>query len=155
MKSNNEIAERNKKLGIVSLEDVEELYDELLSWDKKEFIEKHMYDSEVGIEENDEDTYNFDDVYEFVRDHDDDDLLDEIGEDSCFAFLRDRWSLSELMDAIKTGGRSWHRGYTDDEIILNTIDLKNTSEESQIQILKHLDRKVIENYLKYTANNNG
>lgn len=149
MKSNNEIAERNRKLGLVSLEDVEELYDELLSWDKKDFIEKHMWDEEVGLEQQQQETYNFEDVYEFCRDHDEDDILDEIGDDSCFSYLRDQWCFTEFIDALKDHGRSWATGYTDEDFI-NVLDFSELKKEVQVKLLSKLDRSVIEDYLKET-----
>lgn len=149
MKSNNEIAERNRRLGIVSLEDVEELYDELLAWDKKDFIENHMWDPEVGLEDQQKESYNFEDVYEFCRDHDDDDILDEIGTESCFTYLRDQWCFNEFIDALKDRGRSWSTGFTEEDFI-NVLDLSGLKKEVQIKILNKLDRTVIEDYLKET-----
>ena len=44
----NEIKERNKRLGIVSIEDVEDLYSKLLTWDKVDFIKNHLYDADIN-----------------------------------------------------------------------------------------------------------
>ena len=151
MKSDNEIKERNRNLGIVTIEDLDELYDKLLDWDKKDFIEKHIVDSGYDAKCN-EDKYDFDDIYEFVKDHDEDDILDELGEDSCFIYLRNQWHLRDFIDALREYGYSYSRGYSD-QAILNELDL--SKEDTQISILKQLDKKVIENFLKYNTKDNG
>jgi len=142
---------QNKKVNLVEIEDVEKLYDQLLSWDKSDFIEKHQ-DDLIDSKENeyDEDVYHFNDVWEFVKDHDDDDILDEIGDDSCFCYLRNQWTLAEFIDALKDHGRNWSTGYTDEEI-LHTIDFDKISKDKQLKLLKQFDKSVIEEFLK---NNN-
>lgn len=142
----NDIKKRNKELGIVDIEDVDELYNKLFDWDKKDFIEKHIYDSGYQ-KEQDEEVYHFDDIWEFVRDHDDDDILSEIGDDSCFAYLRNQWTLQEFIDALKDSGYSWSHGYNDERIV-HELDLTNMSKEEQLNILKQLDKNVIADYLK-------
>jgi hypothetical protein len=141
------------ELNIVNIEDVDKLYEQLLPWDKKDFVEKHLIDS--GCEtELDEDVYHFNDIWDFVRDHDEDDILEEIGSESCFAYVRDEWSLYDFIEALKDRGRSWSTGYSDEEIV-NDLDLTKLSKDAQVNILKQLDRSVIENFLKNNTENNG
>ena len=99
-----------------------------------------------------EDKYDFNDIYDFVKDHDEDDILDELGEDSCFTYLRDRWHLRDFIDALREYGYTYSRGYSD-QAIVNELDL--SKEDTQINILKQLDKKVIESFLKYNTKDNG
>ena len=80
MKSDNEIKERNKRLGIVSVEDAEDLYSKLLTWDKVDFIKNHIYDVDINLEDDLREQFS-ESIYEFIQNHDADEILNEIGED--------------------------------------------------------------------------
>ena len=148
MKSDNEIKERNKRLGIVSVEDVEDLYSKLLTWDKVDFIKNHIYDVDINLEDTLREQFS-ESIYEFIHNHDEDEILNEIGEDECFDYLRDYWGVTDFIDALLDRGRSWHTGYHTEDFV-NALNFKDIKKESQIKILKQLDRTVIENYLKET-----
>ena len=148
MKSDNEIKERNKRLGIVSVEDVEDLYSKLLTWDKVDFIKNHIYDADINLEDALREQFS-ESIYEFIQNHDEDEILNEIGEDGCCDYLRDYGVFTDFIDALLDRGRSWHAGYRTEDFV-NALDFKDIEKESQIKILKQLDRTVIENYLKET-----
>ena len=144
----NEIKERNKRLGIVSIEDVEDLYSKLLTWDKVDFIKNHLYDADINLEDALREEFS-ESIYEFIHNHDEDEILSEIGEDECFDYLRDCWGVTDFIDALIDRGKSWHTGYKTEDFV-HVLNFNDIEKESQIKILKQLDRTVIENYLKET-----
>lgn len=146
------VDERNKALGIVTINDVEEQFEQLLEYEKSDFIKSHL-NCVVEEDEDDDpyfehsDNYNFDEVWEFVRDHDDDELLDEIGDDSAFAYLARYWNLGDFISELKANGKRIGQGYTDDEFV-SKLNLVNLNKDTQLNILKQLDDNVIREFLQ-------
>ena len=68
------------------------------------------------------------------------------GDRITYGQLRQR---TDFIDALLDRGRSWHTGYCTEDFV-NALNFKDIKKESQIKILKQLDRTVIENYLKET-----
>ena len=66
-----------------------------------------------------------------------------------FRLFRDYWGVTDFIDALIDRGKSWHTGYRTEDFV-NALNFKDIKKESQIKILKQLDRTVIENYLKET-----
>lgn len=96
---------KKSELKIVEKEDVKKLFEELLPWDKVELLQElaNKYDSALIVHEPGEDYEPT--CWEFVRDHDSDEILDEMNMDDIFLYLRDYSSLNEVLEFFMTRGK--------------------------------------------------
>ena len=122
---------KNTELKIVNKEDVKKLFEELLPWDKVELLKElaNKYDSALIVEEEPYEPT----CWEFVRDHDSDEILDEMNMDEILLYLRDYSSLHEVLEFFMTEGKGFRynektgsremMGFTAEEINKEVTDI--------------------------------
>lgn len=110
-------------LGLVSKEEIRKQFDEMLPWDKKEFIEKLNEDYYNLLDhpaEDDDNDCEYPSVWEFIRDHNSDEILSEMDMWELLAHLRDYYTIKDILEFIMREGKSSYRkavGYSKEEIL--------------------------------------
>ncbi len=112
-------------LGLVSKEEIRKQFDEMLPWDKKEFIEELNEDYYNLIDHTEDDSdCEYPSVWEFIRDHDSDEILSEMDMWDLLAHLRDYYTIKDILEFIMREGRTSYsrishgsRGYSKEEIV--------------------------------------
>ena len=107
-----------EELGLISKEDVRKEFDKLLPWDKKELAEElaEVY----NISNSDDDDYEeHPTVWEFVSDHDTDDILKEMSFWEIMAHLRDYYIFEDIIRFLVREGKSSYKlqGYSKEEFL--------------------------------------
>lgn len=112
-----------EQLGLVSKETVENMFEELMPWDKKEFLEEYIVAYEDLLEKENDYDCDEEDCYEFVRDHDAEDILCEMSEEDLLLHLRDYSTLRDVIEFFMKRGKSWKDGYSKEEMIKTIEDV--------------------------------